>query len=72
MPSFWVKPLTTNLALCLSIEPSEWNLVLNTHLQDIAFLPFGKGTKDHVLLLSKAENSLAIASCHSGWTMASS
>lgn len=68
MPAFWVKPLSTNLALYLLILlSSAWCLTLKTHLQLIAFLPGGRGTNSQVLLASKAENSLAMACYHSGY-----
>ena len=41
--SSWVNPLATTLALWRSTMPSEWYLILYTHLQPIVFvLPYGR------------------------------
>lgn len=42
---------------------------MKTHIQEIGFLPLGKGTSDQVSLAPRAENSAAIACLHLGnWT----
>ncbi|GJV99969.1 putative reverse transcriptase domain-containing protein [Tanacetum coccineum] len=41
MPSFWLKPFATSLALNLSILPFALNLILNTHLEPMGVLPGG-------------------------------
>ena len=42
-PSSWVNPLATTLALWRSTVPSEWYLILYTHLQPIVFFPGRRG-----------------------------
>ena len=49
-PSSWVNPLATTLALW----PSEWYLILYTHLQPIVFFPGGRGVSCQVLLAARA------------------
>ncbi|GKC60144.1 hypothetical protein Tco_1087742 [Tanacetum coccineum] len=41
MPSFWLKPFATSLALNLSILPFALNLILNTYLEPMGVLPGG-------------------------------
>jgi len=53
-PSSWVNPLATTLALWHSTVPSEWYLILYTHLQPIVFFPGGRGVSCQVLLAARA------------------
>lgn len=64
------NPLSTNLVLYLLIESSGFSLTLKIHLHQIGFLREGAGTKDHILLLTKASYSNCIAACHSGMKIA--
>lgn len=50
IPSNWVYPLATNLALCHSMEPSDLYLILKTHLHPMGFFPGGRSVTIQVLL----------------------
>ena len=52
-PSSWVNPLATTLALWRSTVPSEWYLILYTHLHPIIFFLGGRGVSCQVLLASR-------------------
>lgn len=47
--------------LVFRIVPSGFSLILQIHLHPMAFLFGGKGTRDHVLFLIRANNSSLIA-----------
>ncbi|KAJ0568515.1 hypothetical protein HanIR_Chr06g0297071 [Helianthus annuus] len=51
IPSLWLNPLATSLALYLSTSPLDLYLTLKIHLQPIGFLPLGRSTIDQVLFL---------------------
>ena len=60
-----MKSLAISLALYLSTEPLGLNLVLNTHLQLMSFLPGRISLIVQVLFVTKSSNYLTIASIHS-------
>src|ERR1044071_4431599 len=66
MPSCWLYPCATNLALFLVTAPSSSNLFLKTHRVPIACLCFGRGTRRQTLFLSNWFNSSCMATIHSG------
>lgn len=43
IPSSCEYPLATSLALCMSMVPSTFNLVFNTHLEQTTFMPLVLG-----------------------------
>jgi len=45
IPSNCMLPLATSLALCLSIVPSELNLIFKIHLHPIGFFPLRRLVK---------------------------
>jgi len=60
-----MKPLTTNLALYLSILPLKWVLILKTHLQLICIHFGGSGINFQVLFFNNELNSVLTTTCHS-------
>ncbi len=49
MPTTWLKPLATNLALYFSTSPWALSLTLKVHLEFSTFHTHGKGIKVYVL-----------------------
>ena len=50
MPTFYMNPLATSLALYLFIEPSANIFFLETHLQLIGFELLGRPINTHVVM----------------------
>ena len=65
-PWTWWKPLATNRALYLLMDPSAFSLIRKTHLHPIVFLLEGKGTKSQVWFFSKAAYSSCMAESQFG------
>lgn len=66
IPFFWWKPFATNLALYLSIVPSELSFILNTHLHPIIFCWGVDCTKVQVPALRRALYFAVMACLHCG------
>lgn len=65
-PGHWWKPFATNLALFLSIEPSDFLFILKIYLLLTRFCDSCLGTKLRVLLAINALNSGAMFSLYTG------
>jgi len=72
MPSCWLYPCATSLALFLITSPISFCLFLNTHLVQIMFLCSGLGTRSHTSFLLNWLSSSCIAKIHPSSVSASS
>lgn len=60
----WLKPQTTNLALCFTTTPSAFVFWLKTHFDETARFPEGKSTSLQTLICFKMLISLSQVSVH--------
>ena len=72
MPSCWLYPWATSLALFFTTSPYSFSLFLNTHFVPIMFFYWCLGTRSHTSFLWNWLSSSCIASIHPSSDSASS